>query len=28
VMQALGMYREQSYPQHDGHQPITRVFDG
>lgn len=28
VMQALGLYREQAYREHDGHQPITRVFEG
>ena len=28
VMQALGLYREQVYREHDGHQPITRVFEG
>jgi gentisate 1,2-dioxygenase len=28
VMQALGLYREQAYPEHDGHQPVTRVFEG
>jgi gentisate 1,2-dioxygenase len=26
VMQALGLYREQAYADHDGHQPISRVF--
>jgi len=26
VMQALGLYREQAYGEHDGHQPVTRVF--
>jgi gentisate 1,2-dioxygenase len=28
VMQALGLYREQAYPDHDGHQPMARVFEG
>ncbi len=28
VMQALGLYREQAYREHDGHQPVTRVFEG
>jgi gentisate 1,2-dioxygenase len=28
VMQALGLYREQAYREHDGHQPVTAVFPG
>ena len=28
VMQALGLYREQAYEAHGGHQPITRSFEG
>jgi hypothetical protein len=28
VMQALGLYREQAYREHDGHQPVTGVFAG
>jgi len=28
VMQALGLYREQAYTDHGGHQPITCVFEG
>jgi len=28
VMQALGLYREQAYREHDGHQPVTAVFGG
>jgi gentisate 1,2-dioxygenase len=28
VMRALGKYREEAYTEHDGHQPITGVFDG
>ncbi|MDP3768847.1 MAG: cupin domain-containing protein [Dehalococcoidia bacterium] len=28
IMQALGLYREQPYQEHGGHQPITRVFEG
>ena len=28
VMQALGMYREQAYAEHDGHPPITRLLEG
>jgi gentisate 1,2-dioxygenase len=28
VMQALGLYREQAYTDHDGHQPMARVFEG
>jgi gentisate 1,2-dioxygenase len=28
VMQALGLYREQAYPDHGGHQPVSRVFEG
>jgi gentisate 1,2-dioxygenase len=27
VMVALGKYREEAYPDHDGHQPITGVFN-
>jgi gentisate 1,2-dioxygenase len=27
VLQALGLYREQAYREHDGHQPVTRVFE-
>jgi gentisate 1,2-dioxygenase len=27
VMQALGLYREQAYREHDGHQPVTGVFE-
>jgi gentisate 1,2-dioxygenase len=26
ILSALGLYREQSYEAHDGHQPITREF--
>lgn len=26
VMQALGLYREQAYAEHGGHQPVTSVF--
>jgi gentisate 1,2-dioxygenase len=28
VLQALGLYREQAYPDHGGHQPVRRVFGG
>jgi gentisate 1,2-dioxygenase len=28
VLQALGLYREQAYPDDDGHQPVARVFEG
>ena len=28
VMEALGLYREQPYEDHGGHQPVTRVFRG
>jgi gentisate 1,2-dioxygenase len=28
IMQALGLHREQAYREHDGHQPVTRVFEG
>jgi gentisate 1,2-dioxygenase len=28
IMQALGLYREQAYAEHDGHQPVTRAFEG
>ena len=28
VMQALGLYREQAYADHGGHQPVSRVFEG
>jgi gentisate 1,2-dioxygenase len=28
VMRALGLYREQAYPDLAGHQPATRVFEG
>jgi gentisate 1,2-dioxygenase len=28
VMEALGLYREQPYEDHGGHQPITSVFEG
>jgi gentisate 1,2-dioxygenase len=27
IMQALGLYREQAYREHDGYQPVTRVFE-
>jgi gentisate 1,2-dioxygenase len=26
ILLALGLYREQPYEAHDGHQPITREF--
>jgi gentisate 1,2-dioxygenase len=28
IMQALGLYREQAYRERDGHQAVTRVFEG
>src|SRR5262249_15694651 len=28
VIQALGLWREQAYPETDGHQPVTRAFGG
>jgi gentisate 1,2-dioxygenase len=28
VMRALGLYREQAYEPHQGHQPISRTFEG
>jgi gentisate 1,2-dioxygenase len=28
VMQALGLFREQAYRERDGHQAVTRVFEG
>ena len=28
IMRALGLLRSQAYPEHDGHQPVTRVFAG
>lgn len=28
IVRALGLYREQPYPDHGGHQPIVRTFDG
>jgi gentisate 1,2-dioxygenase len=28
IMRALGLYREQAYEEHGGHQPVTRVFEG
>ncbi len=28
VMHALGLYREQAYPDHGGHQPISHEFEG
>jgi gentisate 1,2-dioxygenase len=28
ILQALGLYREQAYGEHGGHQPVTRVFEG
>jgi gentisate 1,2-dioxygenase len=28
VFEALGLYREEAYVAHDGHQPITSVFEG
>jgi len=28
ILLALGLYREQPYEPHGGHQPITRVFEG
>jgi gentisate 1,2-dioxygenase len=28
ILQALGLYREQPHPAHDGHQPVTRRFEG
>jgi gentisate 1,2-dioxygenase len=28
ALQALGLYREQAYPDHGGHQPVTGVFEG
>ena len=28
AMEALGLYREQAYEEHDGHQPVSSVFEG
>jgi gentisate 1,2-dioxygenase len=28
VFEALGLYREEAYTEHNGHQPITQVFQG
>jgi len=28
AMEALGLYREQAYEEHDGRQPVTSVFEG
>ena len=28
VFEALGLYREEAYEEHGGHQPVTSVFDG
>jgi len=28
VFEALGLYREESYGEHGGHQPVSSVFDG
>ena len=28
LLRALGLYREQAYPDQDGHQPITHEFEG
>src|SRR5712691_8921374 len=28
VFEALGLYREEAYGEHGGHQPVTSVFDG
>ena len=28
AIEALGLYREQAYEEHDGHQPISSVFEG
>jgi hypothetical protein len=27
VFDAFGWYREQPYPDHDGHQPVTSIFE-
>jgi hypothetical protein len=28
ILRALGLHREQAYREHDGHQPVARVFEG
>ena len=28
IMRALGLHRAQAYQEHDGHQPVMRVFEG
>jgi gentisate 1,2-dioxygenase len=28
ILRALGLHRAQVYGEHDGHQPVTRVFEG
>jgi len=28
VFDALGLYREEAYEEHGGHQPVTSVFGG
>jgi gentisate 1,2-dioxygenase len=28
VIRSLGLWREEAYPDHDGHQPITAAFEG
>ena len=28
VFEALGLYHEEAYGEHGGHQPVTSVFDG
>jgi gentisate 1,2-dioxygenase len=28
VFEALGLYREEAYEEHGGHQPVTSVFNG